>query len=229
MTARQHVMRPTPSAPAGDASQANISALVERQRAYFASGETRDPNFRHARLKTLRAVVAACERAVLSALRDDLRKPALEAYASEIGAFRVEVNCAIRNVHEWASPATMLPLLAQFPSRAEIRSEPLGVALIIAPWNYPFGLVMAPLVAALAAGNCITVKPSELAPATSHVIAKLLGDNFDPRHIAVTEGGPEVAQALLNEQFDKIFYTGNARGRATRDAGSRQTPHPRNA
>jgi aldehyde dehydrogenase (NAD+) len=142
----------------------------------------------------------------LQAAKADLGRPAFEAYF-EIATI-AEINLALKNLQTWAKPQRVKSSIDQFPSSAWIQPDPLGVVLIIGPWNYPFQLMMLPLVGAIAAGNCAMLKPSEHAPQTSRVVAELITDTFDPSYIAVTEGDASVSEQLLAEKFDHIFFTG---------------------
>jgi aldehyde dehydrogenase (NAD+) len=187
--------------------QATISNLLSQQRTFFRTGRTQPFDFRMQQLQALRQAVVTHQEAVLAALHQDLRKPEFEAYATEIGVVR-EIDHTIKHLKAWMKPKTVAFPIDQFPAKAKIHPEPLGVALIIGPWNYPFQLMLSPLVGAIAAGNCAILKPSELAPATSQVIAELVRATFDPAYIAVVEGDAAVSQALLAEKFDHIFFTG---------------------
>jgi acyl-CoA reductase-like NAD-dependent aldehyde dehydrogenase len=186
---------------------ANIAAIVQRQREFFRTGKTKDLNFRIQQLQTLRQAIVDRQPEILAALQADLGKPQFEAYATEISVLR-EIDYALRHLRRWAKPRRVSAGFDQFPATASIQPEPLGVVLIIAPWNYPFQLLIWPLVGAIAAGNCALLKPSELAPHTSSVISKLIGKIFDPAYIAAIEGGAETSQALLEEPLDHIFFTG---------------------
>lgn len=185
----------------------DATTLVRTQRAFFNTGKTRAIAFRIEQLKRLKQAVLTYQSEILQALKADLNKPEFEAYASEIGVLR-EIDQAIKHVKAWARPRRVSTPWEQFPAHARVYSEPLGVALIIGPWNYPFQLLISPLVAAIAAGNCAILKPSESAPQTSKAIATLIADTFDPAYITVVTGGVETSQALLNEPFDHIFFTG---------------------
>lgn len=189
----------------------NAAAILQTQRAFFASGATRGIPFRLEQLRKLKRGLIKHEAALMAALRADLNKPALEAYASEIGVTLAEVNTALRSLRGWARPKPVMPHITQLPNSAWVMAEPLGATLIIGPWNYPVVLILAPLIAAISAGNCAVIKPSELAPATSQALADLLADTFDPRYVAVMQGGADVAGELLNQRWDKIFYTGGER------------------
>jgi aldehyde dehydrogenase (NAD+) len=184
-----------------------LQALLQRQRDFFATGQTKEIDFRLAQLKALKQAILAHQTEVMAALHADLGKPEFEAYLTEIGVTQ-EIDYAIKHLRTWAKPQKVSTSAITFPARAEIRSEPLGIVLIIGPWNYPFQLMIAPLVGAIAAGNCVLLKPSELSPHTSQVITKIIQATFQPQYIAVVEGGIEASQALLAERFDHIFFTG---------------------
>lgn len=148
---------------------------------------------------------------LLAALKVDLGRPSAEAYTSEIAVVLHEIDFASRRLASWARPRKVRTPLILFPGSSWVQPEPYGRALIISPWNYPFQLAVAPLVAALAAGNCAVVKPSEVAPRTSALIAEMLTAAFERDYVAVVEGGAATVEALLAEQFDFIFFTGGPR------------------
>jgi aldehyde dehydrogenase (NAD+) len=184
-----------------------VQTLLRNQRTFFSSGQTRSIDFRLAQLKALKQAILKQQEAIVAAIHADLGKPEFEAFITEVGVTQ-EIDYAIKHLRAWAKPQKVATSLVTFPSRAEIRPEPLGVVLIISPWNYPFQLMIAPLVGAIAAGNCALLKPSELAPHTSKVITQLIESTFAPEYIAVVEGDVEASQALLEEKFDHIFFTG---------------------
>lgn len=194
-----------------DISSENINDrvrhLIQQQRSFFGTGATKDVNFRLNQLQKLRQAIKDYEAEIIQAVVADLRKSDYEAFLTEISVLK-ELKYAIKNLRAWAKPKSVPVSSMQLPAKAKIYPEPLGVALIIAPWNYPFYLVIAPLIASIAAGNCAILKPSELAPHTSRVIANLIQQTFDPAYVAVVEGGIETSQALLEERFDHIFFTG---------------------
>jgi len=193
---------------AGIETTAQIRDLLCHQRAFFDQGTTQPVEFRLAQLKRLKQAVIDHQPEILAALKADLNKPELEAYLTEIGVTK-EINYAIQHLRTWVKPRSVSLPLEQLPASGRIYPEPLGVVLIIGPWNYPFMLMISPLIGAIAAGNCALLKPSELAPQTSRVLATLIQNTFDPAYIAVVEGGLEISQALLAEQFDHIFFTGS--------------------
>ncbi len=186
----------------------NITRMIQKQREFFAGGATRDISFRKKQLVVLEKAILKNERAIMDALHEDLRKPEFESYAAEIGILYPEIRTAVKNIYAWTRARKVSTPVLHFLSSSYVYQEPYGVALIIGPWNYPFQLTIAPLIAAMAAGNCAMLKPSELSPATSHVIARIISENFDPSYIAVFEGGVEETKSLLHEKFDYIFFTG---------------------
>jgi aldehyde dehydrogenase (NAD+) len=197
------------SQPATASVALSISQLVQNQRNFFNSGQTKSYEFRLAQLTALRQAVMEHEAEIIAALQADLGKPMMEAYGSEFSLIKSELDIAIRNLQRWMQPKRVKPSAAQLPAQAQIIPEPLGVVLIIAPWNYPFQLLLAPAIGAIAAGNCVLLKPSEIAAHTSRLVANLIGKLFDPSFVAVAEGGVEVSQAVLQERFDHICYTGS--------------------
>lgn len=193
------------------ANASGIGGLAARQRAFFRTDATRDIAFRKRQLRTLKHLLVRNEADILAALKQDLGRPPTEAYTSEIGIVVTEIDTALKRLDRWARPKRVrTPFLLQ-PGSSRLVSEPFGSALIIGTWNYPLQLVIAPAVAALAAGNCAVLKPSELSPATSALIARMIGEAFDPDLLAVIEGGIEPTQALLKQDFDYVFFTGGTR------------------
>ena len=185
----------------------DVKTLVEQQRQFFATGVTLPREFRVAQLTRLRQAVLSARDRILKAMADDLGRPEFEAYAFEIGVIK-EIDYALKHLKGWMKPQRVSMPLEQLPGKARVYPEPLGVVLIIGPWNYPVQLMLGPLVGAIAAGNCALLKPSELAPATSRLIADLVQETFDPGFVSVVEGGADVSQTLLEERFDHIFFTG---------------------
>ncbi|MGB3295449.1 MAG: aldehyde dehydrogenase [Phormidesmis sp.] len=186
-----------------------VPQILQAQRLFFASGGTRSLDFRRAQLKQLKANIAAATDEISAALKADLGKCELEAYVTELALVLGDIDQALRQLASWCKPRRKsVPLVLQ-PARAKVVPEPLGVVLIISPWNYPLHLALGPLVSAIAAGNCAVLKPSEIAPHTSALLAKLVADTFPPEYVRVMEGDAEIAQALLAESFDHIFFTGS--------------------
>jgi acyl-CoA reductase-like NAD-dependent aldehyde dehydrogenase len=187
-----------------------ISDIIQQQRQFFATGKTKDVAFRLEQLKRLKQAILDNQAAILEAVNADLNKPEFEAYATEIGVVR-EIDYAIKHLKSWVKPKKVSTSIEQFPSSACIYPEPLGVVLIISPWNYPFQLMISPLVGAIAAGNCAIIKPSELAANTSRIVTQITEKTFDPAYITSIEGGVETSQELLAEKFDHIFFTGGTK------------------
>lgn len=185
-----------------------IKTCVENQRTYFKTHATLSYAFRYEALTLLQRVIRDHELEIMEALKQDLGKSNFESYMSEIGIVLEELNYAKKHLKQWMKPKRVPTPLAQFPAVSFTLAEPYGVALIMAPWNYPFQLTLSPLIGAIAAGNCAIVKPSAYAPATSHLIAELLGTIYDENYIAVIEGGREENSELLQQRFDTIFFTG---------------------
>ncbi|XP_057987062.1 aldehyde dehydrogenase family 3 member H1 isoform X1 [Hevea brasiliensis] len=187
------------------------SALVNELRCTFASGKTRSYEWRVTQLKNMLKMCDENEKEIAEALRQDLSKPELESVVYEIGMLKNSCRVALKEVKHWIVPEKAKTSLTTFPSSAEILSEPLGVVLIISAWNYPFLLSLDPLVGAIAAGNAVVLKPSEIAPASSSLLSKLLVKYLDSSAIRVIEGAVAETSALLEQKWEKIFYTGNGR------------------
>ena len=199
-----------------------IQELAAQQRTYFNTGATRTAAFRRQALERLRAALLEHEEELNAALLADLNKAPAESYFTETGMVLEELRFQLKHFEKWARPRRVITPLAQFPSRGELLPEPYGCVLIMAPWNYPVQLCLTPLAGAIAAGNCAVVKPSAYAPASSAAIARLLGEIFPPEFVAVVEGGRAENQALLEQKFDYIFFTGSpAVGRAVMAAGAK--------
>ncbi|WP_375510123.1 aldehyde dehydrogenase [uncultured Nostoc sp.] len=185
----------------------NIGNIIQTQREFFQTGKTKDVTFRIEQLKNLKQAIIEHEQSIVEALQADLHKPEVETYLTEISVIK-DIDYAIKHLQNWTKPQKAAVSWDFFSYSAKIYPEPLGVVLIIGPWNYPFQLIISPLIGAIAAGNCAIIKPSEIASHTSDIIAKIIAKNFDPAYLAVIEGGVEASQKLLAEKFDHIFFTG---------------------
>ncbi|MCA9620339.1 MAG: aldehyde dehydrogenase family protein [Myxococcales bacterium] len=185
--------------------------LVDHVRRRFESGRTKSLDWRREQLRALKRMLKEREADISEALAADLGKPPLEGYATEIGYSAGSIEHMLKHLDEWTTPRKVSTPLVTQPGSSRIYKEPLGVVLIIAPWNYPFQLAVAPLAAALAAGNCAVVKPSEVAAETSALLAQLLPQYLDQAAVKVVEGGVPETTALLEQRFDHIFYTGNGK------------------
>ncbi len=198
------------------------AATVRRARDFFVSGVTRPLAFRQEQLQKLSAALQQHEPALLAALQADLGKSPYQSLSSELSLVRAEISHALRNLSAWAAPSKRRTPWLVAPARGWVQPEPFGVALIVGPWNYPVQLLLAPLVSAITAGNAVIVKPSEIAPHTAEAVTALVAATFPPEYITAINGGSEVAEALLQEKFDKIFFTGSARvGRLVMAAAAR--------
>lgn len=190
-------------------SKNEILSLVQKQKTFFQTGQTLALSFRVNQLKKLQKVIRQYEDEILSALKADLGKAPLEAYATELGYIYQSLNDALKHIQQWVRPQKVrTPIFAQV-AKSEIRYEPYGRVLIIGPYNYPFQLVMEPLIGAIAAGNCVVLKPSEMAVQTEKIIIKLITEAFDPAYICTVYGEVEVNLHLLERPFDYIFFTGS--------------------
>lgn len=196
--------------------------LLQKQRDYFRSSQTRPLAFRRDCLRRLRQGLIDREDEINQALQADLNKSPFESYMTELGIVLAEISFMEKRLAGWVKPRPVRTPPVLLPARSFILAEPRGLVLIMAPWNYPLQLTLNPLVAALAAGNCCVLKPSAYAPATSRLVARILGDLFPPEHVAVVEGGREENLALLDQVFDYIFFTGSPGvGRVVMEAAAR--------
>ncbi|MDP4264972.1 MAG: aldehyde dehydrogenase [Bacteroidota bacterium] len=188
----------------------NTSQLNDLQN-YFRSGITLPYTFRKEQLKKLKQSILNHEQDLYNALNTDLKKNPEESWVTETGFVIAELNAFIKNLHRWMEPERAATNLLNLPSASRVIKEPLGVVLIIGPWNYPFQLLINPLVGAIAAGNCVVLKPSEFSPATSEVMKLIIEDVFPREYILYVQGeGASVIPAMMNDfRFDHIFYTGS--------------------
>jgi len=183
--------------------------ILENQKKFFESGKSRDINFIKRKLQQLKTSILKNEELIYSALYKDLKKSKFEAYISEIGILISEIDLVIKNIHKWSKPKKIRSSMLNFPSNDFIISEPYGCTLVIAPWNYPFQLAVSPIISAIASGNTVVLKPSEITEHTGEIIKTLLSDIFEENHLKVVLGGvPETTQ-LLNLRWDYIFFTGS--------------------
>jgi aldehyde dehydrogenase (NAD+) len=171
--------------------------------------EFRDVSYRKQRLIHLLDVLIRREKDITDALYRDFGKPEFEAVATETALVQDELKYTIKNLRSWTRSKWVWPSLINFPSTDRLIAEPYGDVLVLAPWNYPFQLAMMPVIGAVAAGNRVVLKPSEHAPHTADILSVVLNEVFDPTHVEVFTGGAEVAQKLLERQWDYIFFTGS--------------------
>ncbi len=192
-------------------SDGEPGAVVGELRSVFRRGVTRPVGWRLAQLEAVSAMLVERRDALEEAVRQDLGKAPMETRVTEIALLQLEVRHLLRNLRRWLRPVPSLVPLPVQPATAATVLEPLGVALVIGTWNYPLLLTLSPLLGAIAAGDAAVLKPSELAPATSRLLAELLPRTLDARAFRVVEGGAEETTALLRERWDVIFYTGGGR------------------
>ncbi len=200
-----------------------IRNKLHRQIDFFNTGSTKDIAFRIKQLKKLKDVIKKNEAEIVRALYEDLKKSEVESYLTEIAVLYQEINYIVANLKKWAKPEKAKTPFFLKPASSRIVREPYGQVLIIAPWNYPFQLVIAPLIDSIAAGNVTILKPSEVSPNTSGIITKVISETFDPSYVYAVEGGVEITKFLLTEPFDYIFFTGSTEvGKIIMEAASRQ-------
>lgn len=198
-----------------------LDELLQKQKDYFRTGETRDIEFRISKLKRLKKAIKIYEQKVLDALRADLGKPEQESFFSEVGGIYASIDLFVKNLAKWTKARAVNTPIVQY-GESDIEYEPYGNVLIIVPFNYPFQLAMEPLIGAIASGNTAVVKPSELAPETEKVISDIIREAFDERYVASICGGVDVITKLLSQRFDYIFFTGSVRvGKIVMEAASK--------
>ncbi|MDZ7659937.1 aldehyde dehydrogenase [Fodinibius sp.] len=183
--------------------------IVQKQKQFFNTGKTLDISFRKEQLRKLKNILKEHENEIYEVLDQDFQKPPFESHATELFVLYQEIDHLLSNIDGWAKTKKVKSSLINFPSKSYIKPQPYGVALVIAPWNYPVQLALNPVLGAIAAGNTVILKPSENAPHTSELLAKLINSNFDPGFFKVVEGDAETTQALLSEPLDYIFFTGS--------------------
>ena len=188
---------------------ANYESTLLEQRNFFSEGLTKDVAFRINSLKRLQSWIRDHETEILTALKQDLNKSPFEAYATEIGVVLDEIKYALKNIKKWSSDKRVRTSIKNFPAKCFIQSDPYGVVLIISPWNYPFMLAIAPVIGAIAAGNCVIMKPSEYSPNTSALIAQMIKEVFDKSFVTVVLGCHKESESLLSNNFDYICFTGS--------------------
>ncbi len=186
-----------------------IPELLKSQHDFFHTGKTKDVDFRKQQLKKLLQTIQRKENFICEALFNDFKKPKFESVATETAIVIKELKLAIKNITQWSKPKRVPASLLNFPSRDYIYSQPYGTALIIGPWNYPFQLVISPLIGAVAAGNTAILKPSEHAPHTAQILEEIINSVFQKNHVAIVQGGVEVSQELLYHKWDYVFFTGS--------------------
>lgn len=185
--------------------------ILEKQQLFFRSGKTKDVSFRIQQLQKLKDEIKKKESEILLALKQDLNKSTFESYISEISIVLEQIDYFIKNTKKLSRPKRVKTPVAHFPSVSKIYKEPYGVVLIMAPWNYPFQLALAPLVGAISSGNCAVVKTSAESPYVGGIVKEIIEDIFGMEYVAVVEGDKGVSESLLEQKFDYIFFTGSVR------------------
>lgn len=188
-----------------------MQKLVSDQRSYFNEYNTRTIDFRKAQLKKLKSVLKKNESALNTAIYSDFKKSEFDTFVTELALLYTDIDEAIKKLHAWSKKKRVRTNLFNFPGKSYIIPEPLGVCLVIGAWNYPYQLSFAPVIAAIAAGNTVVLKPSEIPSATSKIMIRLISENFDPNYFVAVEGGVEETTELLKQKFDKIFFTGSTK------------------
>ena len=196
--------------------------IIKEHKAYYETGDTKDIAFRLKQLEKLKNAVKSNENLIIEALHKDLHKPELEAYATEIGFLYDSIKYFMKNLKKWAKVKRVKTPIVHLGSNSYIYPEPYGTVLIVGPYNYPFQLVIEPLVGAIAAGNCVVLKPSEFTPNVSKVLEKVIKESFDEKYIRLIQGEKETTSALINSPFDYIFFTGSVKvGKIVMEAAGR--------
>lgn len=190
-------------------TEEEVELMIEEQRNFFFTGCTKSIDFRKKQLEKLKDKIKKYEKDILHALNLDLGKSEFEAYTNEVGLVLSSIELMIKNIDEWSTPVQVKTPIHFQPAKSFIVREPYGVVLIIAPFNYPFQLVMEPLIGALISGNTAIVKPSETTIHTTNIIKKIIGETFDTCYVRVVEGEKEEVTALIHSSFDYIFFTGS--------------------
>ena len=190
-------------------TSANIHTIVQNHHDFFGTQKTKSITFRKEQLRKLRAAILKYEKPLYAAFKADLNKSEDEAFLTEISIVLQEIKHHLRNLDRWAKPKRVGSTLAILPSKSSIITEPLGVALIIAPWNYPFNLLFCPLVGAISAGCCAVLKPSPYTPHTAAVMEQIITETFAPEYISIIQGDRHINTLLLEERYDLLFFTGS--------------------
>jgi len=189
--------------------QALAQSMLNEHNKFFHTGETRNIDYRISALKRLKTIIKKYEKEIINALYRDLGKSEFEAYGTEIGFVLDSIGNFIKHSKNWAKTKKVRTPIHQFPSKGYVMYEPYGTVLIIGPFNYPFQLLIEPLVGAIAAGNCAILKPSESTPTVSRLVKKIIEETFEKKYIRVIEGEKELTSTLINLAFDYIFFTGS--------------------
>ncbi|WP_010530889.1 aldehyde dehydrogenase family protein [Lentibacillus jeotgali] len=183
--------------------------IIDQHRTFFLTGKTLDPAFRKEQLTSLKGMLKSYQQEIYHALKNDLNKSEYEAFTTELGYLYTDIDFALKHLKDWVSLEKVETPLTHKGSKSYIQKEPYGVTLIMAPWNYPLHLAIAPAIGAIAAGNTVVLKPSELTQSTSTILADMIRSTFDASYFTVVEGAKDVSQQLLEQRWDYIFFTGS--------------------
>ena len=183
-----------------------MSECIQEMNRFFYTRKTYDIERRIFFLKKLKKVILSYQKEIVNALYADFNKPAFETYTTEIYTVILELNEAIKSIRKWTKSEKHKGSLPIIGGETKIMKEPYGVCAIFSPYNYPFQLAITPMIGALSAGNCVVIKPSEYTPATNAILKKIIHETFPPYYVQIIEGDAQVAQALLNEPIDYIFF-----------------------
>ncbi len=187
----------------------DLSLLVEKQNQFFLSGATRMTNFRVEQLKKMKELLIQNEKEIFIALKEDLGKPDIEILIAELGFVIQDINYMLKKIKKWNRPKTLKTPFILKPGRSQVYREPFGSVLVLSPWNYPLMLALVPVIGAIASGNTVVLKPSEMSPHVADLLAKIINFNFDPGFLKVITGGSATAEELTGQHFDYIFFTGS--------------------
>jgi aldehyde dehydrogenase (NAD+) len=190
-------------------NSADVLKIISEHQKFFAAGKTKNIDFRIEQLRKLRQAITDNEEAIIDALHQDLHKSRYEAFTTEIGLLYTSIRIMTKNLKKWARPQRVPTPLLFFGGQSHIYHEPYGTVLIIGPFNYPMNLVFEPLIGAIAGGNCAVIKPAQMTPNVSKIIAKIIRENFAEDYIRVVEGDRQATAELINAPFDYIFFTGS--------------------
>ncbi|MDC7993737.1 aldehyde dehydrogenase [Altibacter sp. HG106] len=204
-------------------ANSSIATLITAQHAFFKTGATRSISFRKQQLKRLQQLLRAHEDQLYEAIYADFKKSRFETFTSEFALLQQDLDDALKNTKRWSAKTRVATNIANFPGKSYLQPEPLGVSLVIGAWNYPYLLSLGPVIPAIAAGNTVVLKPSELPEATAMLLQNLVAEYFDPEFFTVVTGGVEVSTTLLEQKFQKIFFTGSPRvGQIVYQAAAKQ-------
>ena len=187
----------------------DIPKIIQQQKSFFNSNATKEVTLRIETLKKLKLILKENEEKLYTAIYTDFKKSQFETYLTELSLIYNELNDAIRNLKKWSKRKRVSTNLANFPAKSYIIPEPLGTILVISAWNYPYQIALIPAISAIAAGNTVVIKPSEIPNNTSKILAELINSNFDENHLTIIEGGVETTTELLLQKWGKIFFTGS--------------------